>query len=111
MDSDNLEVEITEDMILTGDLERENIERLQGNLNPRVLKLASIVRTEANAPEILPYEEKLLDGITEAIRSLPFLSLSQRHHRCCYHYYSRYCYRYRYHYHYYYCYQESKRAN
>lgn len=69
MDSDNLEVEITEDMILTGDLERENIERLQGNLNPRVLKLASIVRTEANAPEILPYEEKLLDGITEAIRN------------------------------------------
>ena len=103
MDNYNLEVEITEDMILTGDLERENIERLQENLNPRVLKLVSVVRSEANAPEILPYEEELLDGITEAIRSLPFLLLSQCHHRYYYHYYSRYRYRYLYHYHHYYC--------
>ena len=61
--------EISQDMILTGDLSRENIERLQENLNPRVIRLGSIARSEANAPEILPYEEELVDDITEAIRN------------------------------------------
>ena len=60
---------VSEDMIKSGDLQRENIERLQENLNPDVIRLTSVVRSEMNAPEILPYEEALIDNITLAIQN------------------------------------------